>query len=364
MKIIIACVVLFLFAACGREVNPVKGTLGKERAATEKLLGVEVKDLPDMNVFVDSDPNAPTYMGLMRYQGSAPIDLDPDLGSRPSVYATAPDGSLWEAYCGKPGPKPAGFSSASQDSDTTASTEIVEPYKDFKSTPENARQSYDTHHGYSYNPSDIFVGKSENGRLATTLFFRDVGSHNTAPHHIAIDQSGNVHLAVADVNISNDNDLDLYWVIGSTDSGKWTSAYKVDHRGFTSVANVWNGAYHDKVHLLWSWDSGETKLPEIGLYHIEKDPSGFSRKVRIFKGDVMSMSAAIDLSSGRILVIVTNNEGGFLISKEEGKNWTRPAKSPSFRNAYVQLSPGESGYFILTVNDMNSITTWSIEPNN
>lgn len=51
-------------------------------------------------------------------------------------------------------------------------------------------------------PEDVYIGRREAGRIKPTLFFRDVGSHTTAPHYLAIDNRGMVHLAVADVNIS------------------------------------------------------------------------------------------------------------------------------------------------------------------
>jgi len=148
----------------------------------------------------------------------------------------------------------------------------VDPYKGFVSTPNNTRQNYADYLGYRFNPQDIFIGKRENGRLATSLFFRDVGSHTTAPHFLAIDSSGDAHLVVADVNISDDNSLDLYWVIGSPSAGRWSEAWLIDHRGFTSVAKPWNGAWGNKVHLLWSWDSGQDKSPAMGLFHLEKKP--------------------------------------------------------------------------------------------
>jgi len=364
MKAIIVCCFVVLFAACGSVVGPANVIFNPERAATEKLLGVKVNDLPAMKEFDESDPNSPTFKATILLQGSSQADFDPDLGMRSSVYATASDGSVWEAYCGKPGPKQVQFPELGLSSSPAPPPEIVEPYEDFKSTPGNTRQSYDTHLGYAFNPLDIFVGKTKNGRLATTLFFRDVGSHTTAPHHMAIDQSDNIHLVVADVNISDNNSLDLYWVVGSVNGSKWTSAYEIDRRGFTSIAKVWNGAYHDTVHVLWSWDTGQNKSPEMGLYHIEKSLSGFSKKVRIFKGDVWSMSAAIDLKSGRILVAITNNEDCYLISKNPGEKWTRPTpmNKPEFRNAYIQLLPGDSDNFVLSVNNMNSVATWSIQP--
>jgi len=61
----------------------------------------------------------------------------------------------------------------------------------------------------------------------------DVGSYDTAPHHLAIDKKGMVHLIVADVNIFQDNRLDLYWAIGDPATGKWTAAWLLDRRGFT-----------------------------------------------------------------------------------------------------------------------------------
>jgi hypothetical protein len=106
---------------------------------------------------------------------------------RSSVYASAPDGTVWEAYCGRAGAAPAVDPAVDFQPNVLTRPEFVEPYNGFVSTPENTRQAYFLHHGYAFNPLDVFVGKRENDTLKTALFFRDVGSHTTAPHHLAID---------------------------------------------------------------------------------------------------------------------------------------------------------------------------------
>jgi hypothetical protein len=56
----------------------------------------------------------------------------------------------------------------------------------------------------------------------------------TAPHFISVDSRGHVHLIVSDVNISDDNELNVYSLIGDPKSRKWTDAVMLDRRGFTS----------------------------------------------------------------------------------------------------------------------------------
>src|SRR5215203_599048 len=177
-KIFVLCV-LALAAACG--------DLDSERARTEKLLGVKVKDLPADAEFVEADSNAPIFKAYIRLKGDSAVEFDPSLGQRSSVYATAPDGTVWEAYCGKAGSLPVVSPEMDFRPNQLTLKTFVEPYKGFESTPANTRQNYGTHHGYSFSPLDVFIGRNEAGKLSTKLFFRDVGSHTTAPHHMAID---------------------------------------------------------------------------------------------------------------------------------------------------------------------------------
>ena len=197
----------------------------------------------------------------------------------------------------------------------------------FVSTFENRRQRYDTHHGYGYMPQNIYIGKRELGRVKPTLYFRDVGSHTTAPHYLAIDSQGQAHLAVADVNISQDNRLDLYCVIGDPLNGKWTAAWLIDRRGFTSWSHPWNGAWGDNVHLLWDWCdvSVHKKAPGMGAFHVEWTPNGFGRKTRILKTPVGAFDTAIDPQSGLLVIVVARDAGGvYALSRSADGKWTRP----------------------------------------
>ena len=153
-----------------------------------------------------------------------------------------------------------------------------------------------------------------------------------APHYLAIDGKGQAHLAVADVNISQDNRLDLYWVVGSLASGKWAEAWLIDRRGFTSASHPWMGSWGDKVHLLWTWyDASVHKdAPGMGMFYVERSPGGFSRKVRVVPGVVNGFDAAIDPRSGRILIVFSIEVGGesagvYVVSRSEDGSWTRPA---------------------------------------
>jgi hypothetical protein len=226
------------------------------------------------------------------------------------VTARAPEGSVYEAYCGYDDP-----------------AEIV-PGHGFVSNFENRRQWYENHLGYGYMPKDIYIGKREAGRIKPALFFRDVGSHTTAPHYRTIDNRGMAHLAIADVNISQDNRLDLYWVIGDPNSGKWNSAWLIDRRGFTSWSHPWSAAWGDKVHLLWDWCdvSIHKNAPGMGAFHVEWSPNGFGRKTRIFTTPVGAFDAAVDPQSGLLVIVVARDAGGvYVLSRSADGKWTRPS---------------------------------------
>ena len=179
-----------------------------ELRQTEKLLGVRLQNFPEPQgptKFDDLSPNRPSLQFTAKEQPVSGPTPQPSYERRPIVNAKAPDGSVYEAYCTR-----------------DLSAVIAGSYR--PSTPDNTRQIYGTHYGYAYTPEDVYIGKRVAGRLQTALFFPDVGSHDTAPHHLAIDNNGMVHLIVADVNIYQDNRLDLYWVIGDPATGKWNCA--------------------------------------------------------------------------------------------------------------------------------------------
>jgi hypothetical protein len=282
-----------------------------ERNQTAKLLGVAVEDFPSpqgLTGFDEVPADAPVFRFSVREQpptGPAPL---PYYERRPLVEARAPDGTLYEAFSGRDEYK-------------------IIPDKRFVSTPMNTRQRYGTHHGYVYNPQDVYIGKREASRIRILLFFRDIGSHATAPHHFAIDSRGMVHLVVADVNIFQFNRLDLYWVIGDLKSGKWISAWQIDRRGFTSWSHPWTGAQSDKVNLVWNWcdESVNKNAPGMGVFHLEWSPQGFGRKVRVVPGVPRTWAAAIHPRSGRILIAFSKDERVYVVSRDGTGKWTRPA---------------------------------------
>lgn len=314
-----------------------------EATQTQKLLGVAVNDFPapqGLGGFDEIPASAPAFRFRLSEQ--------PLSGTKPRVWfetrliveARAPDGSVYEAYCGHDDP-----------------TEII-PGHGFVSTFDNRRQRYGTHHGYGFSPQDIFIGKREDGRLKPTLFFRDVGSHTTAPHSLAIDSNGLAHLAVADVNIYQDNRLDLYWVMGDPNSGKWLAAWLIDRRGFTSWAHPWSAAWANKVHLVWSWCdvSIHKRAPGMGAFHVEWSPNGFSRKVRMISGPVNELDAAIDPQSGRLVIILAKDNGVFVLSRLANATWTRPVLLPPSLNKSndVSIAAAKGGAFIVRIGSDNT----------
>ena len=321
-----------------------------ESARTEKLLGVPVIDFPA--------PPGPSHFDEL------PADAAPfafDLSERPlsgpqprawyeprkTVSALAPDGSVFEAYCGDDDPN------------------VLSPGHGFVSTLDNRRQPYGTMYFVAqYYPDDIYVGKRDGGRLRPTLFFRDVGSHNDAPHALAVDSRGRCHLMVADVNIYRDNRLDLYWVVGNPQTGKWTAAYLIDRRGFTSWSRPWSTARGDDVHLLWSWADATTggDSSESGIFHVARSAGQFDRKVRIAKGVISGWDAATDRASGRLLVAFSTEDGVYVVSSPRGERWTRPAKLQiaAHANADVSVAPLASGAFLIRVG--SKAVEWLVRP--
>lgn len=260
------------------------------------------------------------------------------------MTARAPDGTIYEAYCGR--------DDASE----------IAPGHGYVSTFENRRQRYDTHHGYGYMPQNVFIGRREDGRIRPTLFFRDVGSHTTSPHYLAIDRQGMVHLA--DVNISQDNRLDLYWVIGDPKTGR-NSAWLIDRRGFTSWSHSWSAALSNKVHLIWDWCdvSINKRAPGMGAFHVEWAPNGFGRKTRVFAGPVSQLDAAID-QSGLLVIVLTKDAGGvYVLSRSADGSWTRPnLLHPSLRGRNdVSIEAAGDGAFVIRTGSDNT-REWLLRP--
>jgi hypothetical protein len=136
---------------------------------TTKFLGFAVRDFPRPQGPKKSDElpaDAPAFVFALtprRVSGPEPSE---SYETRKSVVAKAPDGSTFEAYLG------------------WGEDKGIAPGHGFKSTPENRRHSYG---GGAYYPYDVFIGKRVDGLLKPVLFFRDVGSHTTAPHTLAVE---------------------------------------------------------------------------------------------------------------------------------------------------------------------------------
>ena len=316
-----------------------------EAAQTAKLLGVAVQNFPapqGLTGFDELPTNARAFTFILKAQPRTGPPPPVYFAKRKIVTARATDGTVYEAYCGN-----------------DDASEIV-PGHGFVANFENRRQWYENHLGYGYMPQDVYIGKREAGRIRPTLFFRDVGSHTTAPHYLAIDNQGRVHLAVADVNTSQDNRLDLYWVIGDPKTGKWNSAWLVDRRGFTSWSNPWSAAWSDKVHLIWDWCdvSIHKRAPGMGAFHVEWTANGFGRKTRIFSGPVRQMDAAVDQASGLLVIVLARDAGGvYVLSRSADGKWTRPSLlHPSLRGAAnVSIEAAGSGAFIIKAGSDNLI---------
>lgn len=340
------------------DVRPTDEESAFEASQTAKLLGVPLQNFPAPQGLTGLDElpaDAHPFRFTLtpkRLSGPAPRVWFHD---RPIVTAPAPDGTRYEAYCGNDDP-----------------TEIV-PGHGFVSTFENRRQYYDTHHGYGYMPQDVFIGRREAGRIKPTLFFRDVGSHTTAPHSLAIDSQGLAHLAVADVNISQGNQLDLYWVIGDPRTGKWKAAWLIDRRGFTSWSHPWSAAWSNKVHVIWDWCdvSINKQAPGMGAFHVEWAATGFGRKTRVFDSPVSELDAAIDQKSGLLVIVLVKDSGGvYALSRSANGKWTRPGLlHPSLNGQFdVSITAVGNGNFVIRTDSgmgmsSDNLREWLLRPN-
>jgi hypothetical protein len=254
---------------------------------------------------------------------------------RKIVKATASNGIQYEAFCGR-----------------FDENEVMPGLGQFSSNA-NPRQRYATHLGYGFNPADVFIGKREGGKIKTLLFFRDVGSHDTAPYYFSVDSQGNVHLIVSDVNITDNNELNVYSMRGDPRMGKWVDAMILDQRGFTSWSHPWSGSWGDTVHSLWDWGDGtyDKGNPKMGLFYVDWKPAGYGRKVRLVSGLIESYAAAIDPKSGRLVIAAVNEQGIFLCSRDNNGTWTRPAKlGAELPKGYVydvSIQPADGGTYIV-----------------
>lgn len=340
--------------------EPAADDIAFEEAQTAKLLGVPLQKFPapqGLNGMDEIPATAPAFTFTLKSQPPSGASPRAYFEVRKIVKAVAPDGSTYEAYCGHDDDEP----------------RQIAPGHKFVSTFENRRQWYENHLGYGYMPQDVYIGKREGGLIRATLFFRDVGSHTTAPHALAIDNRGTVYLAVADVNISQGNRLDMYWVIGEPRTGKWTAAWLIDRRGFTSWSNPWSAAWNDKVHLIWDWCdvSYNKREPNMGAYHVEWSPNGFGGKTRIFAGPVRELDAAVDQRSGLLVIVLVKDAGGvYVLSRSAEGKWTKPTllHRSLTGDPDVSIAAAENGAFIIRTNSdvmrerADSTKEWLLRP--
>lgn len=170
-------------------------------------------------------------------------------------------------------------------------------------------------------------------------------------HFIAVDSKGQVHLIVSDMNISDDNELNVYSLIGDPKSGKWTDAVMLDRRGFTSSSHRWAGAWRDKVFLLWNWgDATYYKDNEnMGLFFVEWGPSEYGRKVRAVAGYIEAYATAVDPVTGLLVIVASRDDGVFVVSRTSAGQWSKPAMlDPAHtERADVSITPGSTSTFII-----------------
>src|SRR5258705_8157354 len=130
--------------------RPYDGTPdGFEVRQTEKLLGVPLQTFPGPQgptKFDELPPTRPALQFTVKEQPVSGPTPQPSFEVRSIVKATAPDGSVYEAFC------------------TANPSEVIRGSQQ-RSTVENTRQPYGTHHSYGYIPQDVYIGKRVGSRI-------------------------------------------------------------------------------------------------------------------------------------------------------------------------------------------------------
>jgi hypothetical protein len=172
-------------------------------------------------------------------------------------------------------------------------------------------------------------------------------------------------LTVADVDTTQDNRLNLYWLIGDPEKGKWKSAWIVDHRGFTSSSHPLFIASGKSVHLIWTWQDMSKGRPAdgSGLFHLEWSPDGFSKKTRIANGAINTYDAAVDQESGGILVAFSTEDSVYLTLRRTNGTWTRPTvfKQDLTQDPRVSVLARKKSCFLVRINTGEIDKEWRID---
>ena len=342
-------VLSLVFLSCAVSAVWSQNKPSSEAWETSKLLGVAVKDFlkpQGVGGFDEIPDSAPEFKFRVVKRPLTGPTPKPSYETRRIVKASAPDGTVYEALCGRFDPKK------------------IWPGLGESSSNMNPRQQYEPHYGYGFNPADVFIGRREGGRIKTSLFFRDVGSHETAPHYIAVDDQGNIHLIISDVNISDDNQLNVYSVIGNPKTGKWLEAWLLDKRGFTSWSHPWSGSWGDTVHYMWDWGdaSFDKENPNMGLFYVDRKRDAFGRKVRVIAGLVQSHSTVVDAKTGRLFVVAANEDGVFVVARDAKGNWAKPVRlDPMLDKQYDVSVSAVGGSFVIRMRAAGGLE-WFLTP--
>jgi hypothetical protein len=301
---------------------------------TETVIGISVKSFAKpqgLSGFDDIPEGSPKLLFSLAQKKPTGGEPREWYHRRASIFAKGPDGSEYEAYCGHGHDK-----------------HIISGHN-FLANLENRRHLYLNKFNYAYYPKDVFIGKPVKGQLKPNLFFRDVGSHTSSPHHFAVDSNGLCHLVVADIFSHANNPLKLYWLIGNPGNGKWKQAWLVHYRPeFTSWATPWTLAWRRDVHLIWNWAS---KKGKGALCYLQWTPKGFGRKTRLYKSSGGNIDVAIDPKWGRIVVIFSNRKGVFICSRSPSGVWTKPSylKPELTKEHTVSIHALDRGRFLIRI---------------
>lgn len=296
-----------------------------ERVQTERWLGFAPAAFEGPKVDLPADA-APVEF-VVEERKATGEDPRGWFSGRPRVRAAGPDGVRLLAVCDREPPK------------------LAPGARTWPSDRTNRRHD---HAAGQISPADVWIGRETPEGFVPVLFFRDVGSHASAPHAFAFDSKGRCHLVVADVDVAQKNRLVLLWLVGDPATGKWIEATEIVRRSsFTSWAHPYLATRGDELHLVWS-EVVQGDPADSGIYHLVRTPDGFGPKTRIHAGPSDGFDRALHPETGRLAVAFSDRAGVSVAVRDPDGTWGAPVRVlEEAGERPVSIEPAPDGAFVL-----------------
>lgn len=316
-------------------------------AATEKAVGISLKLLTPFGLYSDA---ATEISGTGSAQFQKPVTQPRPTESftlNRTLIDSGKNGDVFEAVCASP--------AMVSDSSATA----------FEKKFGTKRRDYGSFLGRQFQSMCIYIRARTQVSDLTALYFPDCGTQTTAPHAFVLDQNGDAHLAICDVDGTNENAFTLYWLRGNISEACWKSVAIVDYRAnFTRESKSKLVKTSRGVLLFWSWSEGGANTAESGVYCLAWNENGFGIKQRLVAGTVEHWDVASDESSGEVLFAYSRD--GFH-ARKRGRNdgWFQEFQLLGSEATTLPLSVHSSvdGFVVkVGTSDDTAKFDWKIEP--